>query len=66
VEDPGFTFPRVPHCLPSMYEAQMRAFIEAIATNEVQEAGSSVGLANMRIVDAAFESARTGEVVHIS
>jgi predicted dehydrogenase len=64
-EDPGFAFPREPHNLPAMYQAQMRAFLEAIATGRVEGAGSLVGLENMRIVDAAYESARTDEVVHI-
>jgi predicted dehydrogenase len=64
-EDPGFVFPRVPHCLPSMYEAQLSAFITAVRTGRVEEAGPRVGLDNMRILDAAVASARTGEAVHL-
>lgn len=63
--DPGFTFPRVPHCLPGMYETQVRAFLEVIGTGEVVEGTSAVSLVNARIVDATYESARTGEVVRL-
>lgn len=65
VVDPGFTFPRVPHCLPSMYETQLRAFLDAIRTGRVEDGTSAVSLVNARIVDATYESARTGEVVHL-
>ena len=64
-EDPGFVFPRVPHCLPAMYEAQLAAFIAAVRTGRVDEAGPEVGLDDMRVLDAAVVSARTGEVVHL-
>lgn len=64
-EDPGFVFPREPHCLPSMYETQLAAFLTAVRTGRVDQAGPRVGLDNMRILDAAVASARTGEVVHL-
>jgi predicted dehydrogenase len=65
-EDPGFPSPRVPHGLPAMYEAQLAAFAEAIATGRAPDAGADIGVDNMRVVDAAYESARTGEVVHLA
>jgi predicted dehydrogenase len=64
-EDPGFVFPREPHCLPSMYETQLAAFLAAVRAGYVDQAGPGVGLDNMRILDAAVASARTGEVVHL-
>ena len=64
-EDPGFVSPREPHCLPSMYEAQLAAFFAAVRTGHVGEAGAGVGVDNMRILDAAVASARSGEVVHL-
>ena len=64
-EDPGFVFPREPHCLPSMYEVQLRAFLAAVRTGQVQHAGPRIGVDNMRILDAAVASARSGEVVHL-
>ena len=65
-EDPGYGFPRVPHCLPSMYETQLAAFLAAVGAGRVDEAGgATIGLTNMRILDAAVASARSGEVVHL-
>ena len=65
VVDPGFPFPRTPHCLPSMYETQLRAFLDAIRTGHVEDGTSAVSLVNARIVDATYASARTGEVVRL-
>ena len=65
VEDPGFVFPREPHGLPVMYETQLAAFLAAVATGHVSEAGSLVGVTNMRVVDAAYESAKTGHAVFV-
>lgn len=63
--DPGYAFPRQPHCLPAMYETQMRAFLEAIRTGSVEQGTSAESVVNARIMDAMYESARTGEVVHL-
>ncbi len=63
--DPGFVFPRKPHCLPEMYQAQMRAFLEVIRTGRVEEGRSDVSLVNARIVDATYTSSQRGEVVHL-
>jgi predicted dehydrogenase len=65
VEESGYKFPREPHCLPSMYETQLRAFLEAIRTGRVEQGGSAVSLENMYVLDATRESARIGEVVHL-
>ena len=64
-EDPGFRFPREPHCLPSMYESQLAAFASSISTGLVAEAGPGIGVENARILDAAYESGRTGKVVEL-
>lgn len=63
--DPGFVFPRQPHCLPEMYETQMRAFLDAIASGVVVDGTAAESVVNARIMDAMYESARTGEVVHL-
>jgi predicted dehydrogenase len=65
VIDSGFAFPRVEHCPQSMYDAQMAYFIECIQSGRVPVPGGAEGLANMKVVDAAYESARTGKVVEI-
>jgi predicted dehydrogenase len=63
--DPGFLHPRAEHCQQSMYDAQMAYFVECMGTGRTPVPGGSEGLVNMRIVDAAYESARSGQVVAI-
>ena len=65
VIDSGLTFPRAEHCPQSMYDAQMAYFIECVQSGKKPIPGGAEGLVNMRVVDAAFESARTGNVVKI-
>jgi predicted dehydrogenase len=61
----GFEFPRKEHCPQRMYDAQMAHFIEAINGKTVPSPGGEEGLVNMKVVDAAYLSARTGEVVPV-
>jgi predicted dehydrogenase len=61
----GFVFPRQEHCPQSMYDAQMAYFIDCIRRNRNPTPGAPEGLINMKIVDAAYKSARTGKVVKI-
>jgi predicted dehydrogenase len=63
--DPGFTFPRTEHCPQTMYDAQMAYFIECIKSGTSPTPGGAEGLFNMKILDAAYESAQTGKVVEI-
>ena len=63
--DPGFPFPRQQHCPQAMYDAQMAHFVECIESGRVPVLGGVEGLTNMRILDAAYESARTDEVVEL-
>jgi len=63
--DPGFAFPRAEHCPQSMYDAQMAYFIECIKSGKTPIPGGAEGLVNMKVVDAAYESARTGKVVEM-
>jgi predicted dehydrogenase len=65
VIDAGFAFPREEHCLQSMYEAQMAYFLECIGEKKTPVPGAAEGLVNMKVVDAAYESSRTGKVVEI-
>jgi len=65
VVDSGFAFPRVEHCPQSLYDAQLKYFVECIEKNEKPIPGGMEGLMNMKIVDAAYESSRTGKVVEI-
>ncbi len=65
VVNPGFQFPRKEHCEQEMYDEQMRYFIDCIRTSRTPVPGAAEGLVNMRIVDAAYESARTNRAVTI-
>lgn len=49
----------------SMYDAQMRHFLTCIERGEQPEPDGVQGMMNMLVVDAAYESARTGRVVEI-
>jgi predicted dehydrogenase len=66
VVDPGFAFPRAEQCPQTMYDAQMAYFIQCIQSNKTPIPGGTEGLVNMKVVDAAYESARTGKVVEIT
>jgi predicted dehydrogenase len=63
--DPGFAPVRNPHCPQAMYDAQLAYFVDCIETNSVPSPGSVEGLINMKIVDAAYKSAETGQVVDL-
>jgi predicted dehydrogenase len=65
VLDPGFEFPRQEQCPQSMYDAQMAYFIDCIRKNKTPHPGASEGMTNMKIVDAAYKSSKTGKVVTI-
>lgn len=61
----GFKFPRKEHCLQSMYDAQMAYFVNCIRKNKTPVPGGLEGLTNMKVVDAAYKSSKTGKVVKI-
>ena len=65
VIDSGFAFPRQEHCPQSLYEAQLKYFVECIEKKQTPIPGALEGLINMRVIDAAYESSRTGKVVEI-
>jgi len=66
VVEGGFTFPRAEHCPQGMYDRQMDHFIESIIENKPPIPGAAEGLVNMRILEAAYQSAVSGQVVKIS
>ena len=65
VVESGFEFPRKEHCPQSLYDDQLRYFVECIEKKQAPVPGGLEGLANMMVVDAAYESSRTGKVVQI-
>ena len=64
--DSGFNFPRDEHCPQSLYDNQLKYFAECVRNNQKPNPGGLEGWTNMKVVDAAYESARTGEVVKIN
>jgi len=65
-QDPGFPWPRVEHAPQVMYDVQMRRFVEGIAADEQPRPSGEDGLLLMRIIDAAYASAASGEVVRVA
>lgn len=61
----GFEFPRKEHCPQSLYDEQLRYFAECIESRQKPNPGSMEGLVNMQVVDAAYESSRTGKAINI-
>jgi len=65
VIEAGFPFPREEHCPQVMYNRQMAHFVESIVHNQTPNPGAAEGIINMKILDAAYQSARTGQVVEV-
>jgi predicted dehydrogenase len=65
VLESGFEFPRKEHCPQSLYDTQLKYFVECIEKKQTPVPGGLEGLMNMKVVDAAYESSRTGKVVEV-
>ena len=65
VIDSGLEFPRKDHCPQSLYDDQLKYFVECIEKHQTPVPGGLEGLMNMKVVDAAYESSRTGKVVEV-
>jgi predicted dehydrogenase len=65
VDDGGFVFPRKEHATQKMYDAQMEYFLRCIKEDKTPIPGGAEGTANMKVVDAAYLSARKGELVKL-
>lgn len=63
--DPGFTHPRINHMPQSLYNDQMAYFIRCIRNHDNPSPGGAEGWSNMNVIDAAYESAKTGNVVMV-
>jgi predicted dehydrogenase len=63
--DSGFPSVRNPHCPQIMYNSQIAYFADCIRNNRTPSPGGDEGLINMKVVDAAYESDRSGEVIKI-
>ena len=65
IVESGFPHPRDPHCPQSLYDAQLAYFVQCIHEKRTPNPGGAEGWTNMRVVDAAYESARTGKVIEL-
>ncbi len=65
VVESGFEFPRSEHCPQSLYDDQLKYFVKCIQKNQNPNPGGLEGLINMKVVDAAYESSKSGKVVSI-
>lgn len=63
--DSGFPPVREPHCPQSLYDDQMAYFVDCIRQDRTPVPGGVEGWVNMRVVDAAYRSSETGEVIRI-
>jgi predicted dehydrogenase len=61
----GSKFPRREHSPQSMYNAQMAYFIHCIRKDKTPNPGALEGLMNLKVIDAAYKSSKTGKVVKI-
>lgn len=61
----GFKFPRREHCPQTMYDAQMAYFLNCVRTGSTPVPGGLEGWVNMKVVDAAYKSAKNRKVVHL-
>jgi predicted dehydrogenase len=64
-EDPGFTYPRVQHMPQSLYNDQMGYFINCIRNKITPSPGAVEGWTNMKVIDAAYRSAKIGGAVRV-
>lgn len=62
-EDPGFVHPRINHMPQSLYNDQMAYFIHCIRNHINPNPGANEGWTNMKVIDAAYQSAKTNSVV---
>lgn len=53
------------HCDQHMYSAQMKEFVNAIRGRRTAVPGGDEGAVNIRILVAAYESARTGRAINV-
>jgi len=65
VVESGFEFPRREHCPQSLYDDQLKYFVKCVQNNQNPNPGGLEGLMNMKVVDAAYKSAKTGKVINL-
>jgi predicted dehydrogenase len=56
---------QVSHQPQSLYDAQLKYFVECVKQNRTPIPGGLEGWTNMKVVDAAYKSSKTGKVIKI-
>ena len=64
VIESGFA-PQKSHQPQSLYDDQLKYFVQCVEKNQTPVPGGLEGWTNMKVVDAAYESSQTGKVVKI-
>lgn len=62
----GYVHPREPHCLQSMYDAQLAHFVDCLREQRPPRPDGRDGWINQRLLDAAYQSARSGQAVELT
>jgi predicted dehydrogenase len=62
----GFEHPRKDHCEQSMYDLQMAHFLSCIHDHTLPNSNAEVGITNMKILAAAYQSSVSGQVVPLN
>jgi predicted dehydrogenase len=65
VSVPGFPFPSESQASQSLYEAQLKYFVECIEKDQTPNPGGSEGWVNAKVIDAAYQSNQRRKVVEI-
>jgi predicted dehydrogenase len=65
IVEPGFEFPRKEHCPQSLYDDQLKYFVDCIEKKQNPIPGGIEGWMNMKVVESAYESSKTGKVVNL-
>ena len=65
IVESGYAPVRDPHCPQAMYDAQMAHFVDCVRSGDQPSPDGHAGAVNMRIVDAAMESSRSGALEHL-
>ncbi len=65
ITDPGYSFPREDHAPQVMYDHQMSYFLDCVKSGKTPVPGALEGWTNMRILDAAYRSAKEGKVIEL-
>ncbi len=61
----GYKYPREDHCEQVMYDRQMSHFLTSIIRKTEPSSNAAVGLTNMKILEAAYQSSISGQAVEL-